>query len=109
MASKSLTKAQLGKLVVANKAGEPVIGKTVHNFLAAVGTPITYADLLGLFDKADVVVPGTDSNSKTHRVRRIRWAAYRMEKKGYADITSKKGEPIVVKITAAGKKALETA
>ncbi len=107
MAKKAMTKAQLNKLVKTNKEGKPNIGKTVHQFLAAVGEPMTYAEILALFDKCEAVVPGDDSNNKTHRVRRIRWARYRMEKKEFASITTKKGEPIVVKITAAGKKALE--
>ena len=107
MAKKNLTKVQLGKLVVANKEGKPNIGKTVHQFLAAVGEPMTYAEVLALFDKAGAVVPGDDSNNKTHRVRRIRWASYRMEKKGLAKIAVKKGEPITVAITSAGAKALQ--
>ena len=106
MAKKAMTKVQLNKLVVKNREGEPVIRKTVHQFLAAVGEPMSYPDILALFEKAGVEVPGDDNDPKTRRVRRVRWAAYRMEKKGFADITSKKGEPIVVKITAAGKEAL---
>ena len=109
MAKKNLTKVQLGKLVVTNKEGNPIIGRTVHQFLSAVGEPMSYPDILALFDKAGVEVPGDDSSNKTHRVRRIRWASYRMEKKGLAEIVVKKGEPIVVKITAAGKKALQEA
>ena len=108
MAKKALTKVQLGKLVVANKEGKPIIGKTVHQFLAAVGEPMSYPDILALFDKAGAVVPGDDSSNKTHRVRRVRWAAYRLEKKGLAEITSKKGEPITVVLTKDGVKALAT-
>ena len=108
MAKKAMTKVQLNKLVRKNKNDEPIIGKTVHEFLAAVGEPMTYADILALFDKAGVEVPGDDKSGKTHRVRRVRWASYRMEKKGFAEISKVKGEPITVVLTAAGKKTLET-
>jgi hypothetical protein len=107
MAKKNLTKVQLGKLVVANKEGDCVITPTVHQMLAAVGEPMTYPDILGLFDKAGVVVPGDDGSTKTHRVRRIRWAAYRLRKREHAKIVQKKGEPTTVVLTAAGKKNLE--
>lgn len=108
--AKKLTKVQLGKLVVANKEGKPNIGKTVHQFLAAVGEPMTYAEVLALFDRAGAVVPGDDDNAKTHRVRRIRWASYRLEKKSLAKIsTKKKDEPITVVLTTAGKKVLQEA
>ena len=96
MAKKAMTKVQLNKLVRKNKNDEPIIGKTVHEFLAAFGEPMTYADILALFDKAGVEVPGDDGNAKTHRVRRVRWGAYRMEKKGFAKIVVKKGESITV-------------
>ena len=108
MAKKAMTKVQLNKLVKTNKNDEPIIGKTVHQFLAAVGEPMSYPDILALFDKAGVEVPGDDSSNKTHRVRRIRWASYRMEKKGLAEIVATKGEPTTVQITKDGAKALET-
>ena len=106
MASK-LTKVQLGKLVVRNEEGKPNIGKTVHQFLGAAGEPVSYADLLAMFVRVDVEVPGDDSNAKTHPVRRMRGSSYRLSRKGLAKIDKKKGEAPMVSLTAAGKKALQ--
>ena len=103
-----ITKAALGKLVVRNEEGKPNIGKTVHGFLGACNEPVSYSDLLEMFDRVDVEVPGDDSNPKTHRIRRMRGSSYRLRKKGLAKIEKKKGELPMVSLTAAGKKALQS-
>jgi hypothetical protein len=103
------TKVQLGKSVIRSGEGKVNIGKTVHGFLGLAGEPVTYADLLEMFERVDVEVPGDDSNAKTHPVRRMRGSAYRLQRKGLAKIDKKKGENPLVSLTAAGKKALPEA
>ncbi len=109
MAKKALTKVQLNKLVVKQKSGATNVGKTVHQFLATVGEPMNYVQLLAFFDKCGAVVLGDDSKPKQGRIRRMRWGAYALEKKGFVEIIKSKDEPITVQITKSGVKALQEA
>ena len=109
MAKKNLTKAQVTKLIVTDENGKVKVPTSVLQILGAVESPHTYVDLLALFDKAGVEIIGDDSNPKTSRVRRMRWAFYRLRKKGFAETVEIEDGPNAIQITKSGRKALETA